>query len=42
MKRRVFNLEDSCGSNSSGEGEMIARLKKKFHVTGEKKGRSRI
>jgi hypothetical protein len=28
---RKFNLPDSSGSNKSGEGEMIAQLKKRFY-----------
>jgi hypothetical protein len=37
VKRKTFNLTDSSGSNNSGQGEMIAQLKGKFHITGKKK-----
>jgi hypothetical protein len=30
VKRKIFNLTDSSGSYSSGEGEMIAQLRKNF------------
>jgi hypothetical protein len=36
MKRKIFNLTDSSGNDSSGEGELIAWLKEKFHITGKK------
>jgi hypothetical protein len=36
MKRKIFILPDSNGSDSAGEGEMIAQLKGKFHITGKK------
>jgi hypothetical protein len=37
VKRKIFNSRDSSGSNISGEGEMIAQLKEKFHITGKKR-----
>jgi hypothetical protein len=36
VKRKIFNLTNSTGNDSSGEGEMIAQLKEKFHITGKK------
>jgi hypothetical protein len=36
VKGEKFNLTDSSGSDSSGEGEMIAQLKEKFHVPGKR------
>jgi hypothetical protein len=36
MKIKVFSLTDASGSDSSGEGEMIAQLKEKFYITGKK------
>jgi hypothetical protein len=36
MKRNIFSLTDFSGSNSSGEGEMMAQLKEKFHITRKK------
>jgi hypothetical protein len=35
MKRKIFNLSDSSGSSSSGEGE----LKENVHITGKKNGK---
>jgi hypothetical protein len=32
MKRKIFNLTDSSGSNRSCEGEMTAQLKENFHA----------
>jgi hypothetical protein len=32
VKRKISNLTDSSGSDSSGEGEMIAQLEEKFHI----------
>jgi hypothetical protein len=37
MKRKLINLTNSSSSNSSGEGEKMAQLKKKFYITGKKK-----
>jgi hypothetical protein len=42
MKRKIFNLTDSSGSDSSSEGEMIAQLKEKFHITGKKSEKFQI
>jgi hypothetical protein len=31
-KTKIFSLTDSSGSDSSGESEIIAQLKQKFHI----------
>jgi hypothetical protein len=36
VKRKIFNLTNSTGNDSSGEGEMIEQLKEKFHILGKK------
>jgi hypothetical protein len=33
VKREISNLTDSSCNDSSSEGEMIAQLKEKFHLT---------
>jgi hypothetical protein len=40
--RRIFHSTDSSGSDSSGEGEMIAHLKETFHITGKKREMSKF
>jgi hypothetical protein len=35
IKRKILNLTDFSGNDSSGEGEMIARFQEKFHITGK-------
>jgi hypothetical protein len=34
VERKIFNLTDCSGSDSLGEGEMIAKLNEIFHITG--------
>jgi hypothetical protein len=36
MKIKILNLRDCTGSNTSGEGEVMAELKKIVYITGEK------
>jgi hypothetical protein len=38
----IFNLTYSSGSDSSGEGEMIAQLKEKFRITGRNSVKAQI
>jgi hypothetical protein len=42
MKRKIFNLTGSNGSNSLGEGEIKAQLNDKFHITGKRKKVKRV
>jgi hypothetical protein len=42
MKRKIINLTDSSGFDSSGNGEMIAQLKEIFHITGKKSEKIQI
>jgi hypothetical protein len=42
VKRKMFNLTDSCGSDSSGDDKMIAQVKEKFHITGKKSEKVQI
>jgi hypothetical protein len=42
VKRKIFNLTASSGSIISGEGEMIAQLKEKFHITGKRSEKAQI
>jgi hypothetical protein len=36
MKRKIFTLTDTSGSNSSGVGVVVTHLRETFHITGPK------
>jgi hypothetical protein len=36
VKRKIFNLRDSSGCGSLGEGKMTEQLKEKFYITGNR------
>jgi uncharacterized protein YjbJ (UPF0337 family) len=42
VKRKIFNLTDFSGSDSSGKGEMTVQLNEKFHTNRKKRVKSGI